>query len=436
MERNPNLFLTKRAAPISAPCRGNRRFGSALLSLLILGGSLSCRSSQAAEPEVLWSHQDPTVVGFTPDGEFLVTQFRRYRAQDGASTLVPAPPPEVTPGPLLGAAISPDGSALATSHGEEAAHCNPRFPCSYGDGLLLRSLKGEPSSRYVSLQGPAVSLDISPDGETLATGSAVKALKRFHTGQWMTEYSGDFRIRLWNPADGTLRHTSPPQTAPARFVRFSPDGQVLASLSRDSNIYRLYLWSVPQQRVLRSISMLDRKYRALDFSPDGTALRVRSNDGVRWLNVSDGRVRKVVLGDFVHADEKVLVARSGPDVSIYRTEDVALVLEYAGLIAGGYPPEFLFGPDHRHFMFANADGYHVARFNEPVPAPPLRRLGDVARDDVVNVLDVVRVLRMTVGLEQPEIQDVWAANLNRDGRIDIIDAVFLLRHIVGEIEEF
>jgi WD40 repeat protein len=379
------------------------------------------------------------IVGFTPDGEFLIARYaHRFRATDGASAGPMPPFPGPFPASLNDSAVAPDGTMMATAHGAPSQSCYRGIFCNpehVGIGLYLWDLTGERRDRSVTSIGPVYSADFSPDGRLLATGSGTHTytMTASNSAPRVT-VTGDFSVRLLNPADGTILHTFPDQGAAVLFVRFSPDGRTLASLSAEGDLYRLYFWDTEEKRLLGSFRLPSRDYRALDFTEDGTAIRVRENTGVRWYDVAYGRHLKAIPGSFFSDGEKYLVSRSFADVRVHRASDGAVVQTYHGLARTPDPLDFRFSPDHKYFAYFTGGGIRVARFTESDSAPPPAVPGDVVRDDAFNVLDVVKTLQFALGLAQPDARGAWAADVNRDGGIDVADAVTLLRFIAGAIE--
>ncbi len=62
--------------------------------------------------------------------------------------------------------------------------------------------------------------------------------------------------------------------------------------------------------------------------------------------------------------------------------------------------------------------------------------GDVNEDGKVDVGDAILVLRSIVGLTSLEENQFYAADVNGDGNVDVSDAILILRYIVGLISEF
>jgi len=55
-------------------------------------------------------------------------------------------------------------------------------------------------------------------------------------------------------------------------------------------------------------------------------------------------------------------------------------------------------------------------------------IGDINCDGSIDISDVILGLRMTIGLDEPNID---LADLNNDGFIDITDVILILRRAIG-----
>ena len=92
-------------------------------------------------------------------------------------------------------------------------------------GVFLYDASTLEEVRYIPTDAPVRSIAFAPDGQTLASGSR------------------DGTVRLWRVADGTLLRTLEGHTAWVRSVAFAPDGQTLASGSEDGTVR---LWGLPE----------------------------------------------------------------------------------------------------------------------------------------------------------------------------------------------
>ena len=127
-------------------------------------------------------------------------------------------------------------------------------------GQQLRTFPGH--SNYTA------TLDFSPNGKILASGSA------------------DNTIKLWNVKSGSEIITLTGHSNPVKVVRFSPNGKILASGSEDST---LKLWDVESGQELRTLAGHPDDVISLSFSPDGKKLASRDSTGlVKLWDVNGG----------------------------------------------------------------------------------------------------------------------------------------------------
>ena len=57
--------------------------------------------------------------------------------------------------------------------------------------------------------------------------------------------------------------------------------------------------------------------------------------------------------------------------------------------------------------------------------------GDVDGNGAINILDVLRSATIILGTYQPGEEELARSDLNYDGRVDILDAVFIVNIILG-----
>ncbi|WP_448266333.1 DnaJ domain-containing protein [Nostoc sp. DSM 114159] len=92
---------------------------------------------------------------------------------------------------------------------------------------------------------------ISPDGQTLASGSS------------------DNTIKIWHLDTGKLLHTLTSHTKWVRCLAFSPDSQTLVSGSDDSSIV---IWQVSTGKLLKTLKVHSTPVFSVIFSPDGQTI--------------------------------------------------------------------------------------------------------------------------------------------------------------------
>lgn len=110
--------------------------------------------------------------------------------------------------------------------------------------IKLWSIKEERKIEEVSGHSEQVwSIAISPDGQTLASASKDKTIKL-----WSVQKEG---FLLWSTTKLRARQTLIGHSDEVTFVRFSPDGQTLASGSKDGTIK---LWSLQTLKMQRTIT--------------------------------------------------------------------------------------------------------------------------------------------------------------------------------------
>jgi WD40 repeat protein/class 3 adenylate cyclase/energy-coupling factor transporter ATP-binding protein EcfA2/predicted Ser/Thr protein kinase len=159
-------------------------------------------------------------------------------------------------------AFSPDGKLLAIATAEGATLWNTRTWRRVAPPLRSR-------------QGGWDWVDFSPDGRTLAIAG------------------GKGRVELWDVATRReLRELKDPANAPLAFVRFSPDGSLVAGAPQEEN--HVTLWSAPTGRVIgRPIVVRppgSGGAQWVAFSPDSKQIAVPGASGTVGIwRVAKGR---------------------------------------------------------------------------------------------------------------------------------------------------
>ena len=160
-------------------------------------------------------------------------------------------------------AFSPDGGTLASGSADDTIRL---WDVATGKGIA--ALRGHTSS--------VRSVAFSPDGKTLASASEDKT------------------VRLWDAATGQNTAVLREHTDFVRSVAFSPDGKTLASASDDKTVR---LWDVATRKSTATLNVEGSFAVSVAFSPDGKKLAwgCWNGKGTLW-DVAAGRSTGTLQG--------------------------------------------------------------------------------------------------------------------------------------------
>ena len=211
---------------------------------------------------------------------------------------------------IYSVAFSPDGKTLASSSEDETI-------------ILWDTTTGEHIKTLARSTGPFVgptdpltghtdtvySVAFSPDGKTLASGSA------------------DNTIILWDTATGQYKQTLTGHKRAVYSVAFSPDGKTLASGSWDKTII---LWDTTTWKYIHTLAGHEKVVYSVAFSPDGQILASGSADKaiILWDTATGKHIetftrhRKAIYGVAFSPDGQTLVSGSADKRIRFETRSI------------------------------------------------------------------------------------------------------------------
>ncbi len=176
------------------------------------------------------------------------------------------------------------------------------------------------------------SIAISPDGQTIATGSDDNTIKLWHLnsgnlkstltspsgffkgeitwftavafsrdGQTIVSSSLDKFIKLWDWGSGKQLCKLKGHSDRVNAIAISPDGHTLVSGSRDNTIK---VWNLPTNQLIRNITGHSNSVCSLAISPDGQTLASGSWDNtIKVWNLLNGKLLRTFTGhlDWVYS---------------------------------------------------------------------------------------------------------------------------------------
>ncbi|MCT7954233.1 protein kinase domain-containing protein [Laspinema palackyanum] len=157
-------------------------------------------------------------------------------------------------------AISPDGQTLVSGSLDETIKI-----WNLATGNLIRTLAGH--SRGVS------SIKISPDGQTLVSCGR--------------DNCGRGNIKIWNLTTGNLIRTLAGHSLWVSSVAISPDGQTLVSCGGDKDIK---IWNLATGNLISTLAVYSPFLASVKISPDGQTLVSHGGSTIKIWNLATGNL--------------------------------------------------------------------------------------------------------------------------------------------------
>lgn len=274
----------------------------------------------ALQAQVLTDFEKNAALGlaFSPDGKTLAlgTWQGIVKVLDLSTTHeLPAPAPHNDW--VCSVAFSPGGQLLVSAGGSE-------FKPERNGGKTSAQVKlwdvtaGKELGELTGHTNKVFSAVFSPDGKTLATGSADQTVRLWdvatrkqravlegHTdavwsvafsadGKTVASASADQTVKLWDAATGKEAGTFRGHEDEVRAVAFSPDGKTLATGSAD---WTVRLWDLATRKERAVLKGHRGGIQGLAFSSDGNTLATGSSDeSVKLWDMATGKERATLRG--------------------------------------------------------------------------------------------------------------------------------------------
>ncbi|MBI5961367.1 MAG: PQQ-binding-like beta-propeller repeat protein, partial [Chloroflexi bacterium] len=177
-------------------------------------------------------------------------------------------------------AFSPDGQTVA-SGSCATEQITADEVCPQGELFLWRVEDHAILKRFPVGEGAVCSIDFSPDGKTMVSGSGI--CNSYQVSD--TDRSGKSDMVLWDVNTGEAIHRFSGHTGWIFSVAFSPDGRMIASGSTDPLVR---LWDAQTGEEIRHFEGNVGQVRNVAFSPDGSKLFSVSGNTISVWSLETG----------------------------------------------------------------------------------------------------------------------------------------------------
>ena len=176
--------------------------------------------------------------------------------------------------------LSPDGKTIASGSADGMIKL-----WNVESGKEIHTLNGH--------RGSVNSISFSPDGKTIASGDADGKIKIWNVAsskeiRTLSESQDSVKIRIlsgYQESIGSL--TLNEHNAPVNSVSFSPDGKTIASGGADGKIK---IWNVASSKEILTLNEHNAPVNSVSFSPDGKTIASGGADGkIKIWNVASSK---------------------------------------------------------------------------------------------------------------------------------------------------
>ncbi len=247
-------------------------------------------------------------------------------------------------GPVSSVAFSPDGKTIVSGSDD-------------GNVRLWDVLTGKHIQTFTNNANRVLSVAFSPDGNIVASG-----------GDDTSEEGPGFGIHLWNVHTGEHLKALEGNNYGTLSVCFSPDGKMLASGGDRSSNNILLLWDVDAGETIETFRRTFKRperfgsFTSVAFSPDGNIIASASRDKtIRLWSPHTGLLLKTVSGHtepvtsvIFSPDGKLFISAAADGIRVWDTDTVELI-EFLPVPA----VSVVFSPNGNTFVSGSSDGIRV-----------------------------------------------------------------------------